>query len=160
VSVTTSQARLAARSRIESASITDSKLSPVPFRWQNEAADSQGNTELPETASPFVYVEFLVERGTIIGFAGGRGQNLNSYDARLVAYVLVPKNNGLDEAESIGEQIAALFRCYGDGTIQCFDATVYPGGDGASLSPAGLNSPVGSYFYACAEISLRFLQIG
>jgi hypothetical protein len=160
VSTTASQARQAARSRIEDASIIDNKSAPVPFRWQNEAQDSLGNIALPESASPFVYCEFLVERGPIASYGGGRGQNLYRNYARLVAYVLVPKNSGMDEAESIAEQVAALFRSYADATIKCFDATVYPGGDGAALNPSGLNSPVGNYFYATTEASLIFDTIG
>lgn len=160
MSVTANQARKAVRTRIEAASIVDNKSAAVPFRWQNEAQDSLGHTELPESASPFVYCEFLVERGRVAGYGGGRGANLYRNSAYLVAHVLVPKNSGLDEAESIAEQVATLFRSYQDGTISCFDATVYPGGDGASLNPAGLNSPVGNYFYATTEISLIFDTIG
>jgi hypothetical protein len=148
------------RSRIEGGSIVDRLSNPVPFRWQNEASDSLGNASLPDEPSPFVYCEFLVEQSTIAGFGGGRGSNLYRNFARLVAYVLVPKNSGMDEAESIAEQIAALFRSYRDATISCFEATVYPGGDGATLKPAGLSSPVGAYFYASVEVSLFFDQIG
>jgi hypothetical protein len=158
--VTATQARQAARSRIESSSIVDRLSNPVPFRWQNEAADSLGNAALPDSPSPFVYCEFIVESGSIAGYGGGRNFNLYRNHARLVAYVLVPKNSGMDQAESIAEQIAALFRSYQDGTISCFDATVYPGGDGAAINPVGLNSPVGNYFYATMESSLIFDQIG
>ncbi|MCS3690947.1 hypothetical protein [Bradyrhizobium elkanii] len=160
MSVTTSQARQAARTRIEGASILDRKSSPVSFRWQNEAQDSLGSISLPDTPSPFVYCEFLIEGARVAGYGGGRGANLYRNSARLVAYVLVPKNEGLDEAESIAEQVAALFRSYQDGTITCFDATVYPGGDGVTLHPAGLSSPVGSYFFATTEVSLIFDLIG
>lgn len=133
---------------------------PVPFRWQNEAADSAGNEALPNEPSPFVYCEFLVERSPVISYGGGVGQNLYRNYARLVAYVLVPKNSGMDEAESIAEQVASLFRSYRDATITCFEATVYPGGDGSSLNPVGLNSPVGNYYYASVESAVVFDQIG
>ncbi|MES5483575.1 hypothetical protein QMZ05_12525 [Bradyrhizobium sp. INPA03-11B] len=158
--VTASQARQAVRSRIANASILDSKSNAVPVRWPNEAADSLGNAALPDTPAPFVYCEFLVQNGPIAAFGGGAGNNLYRNHARLVAYALVPKNTGLDEAEMIAEQIAALFRSYRDDTITCFEAVVYPGGDGAALHPAGLSSPVGSYFYASTESSLVFDQIG
>jgi hypothetical protein len=160
MSVTATQARQAMRSRIEAASIIDRSSNPVPFRWQNEASDSLGNAALPDTPSPFVYCEFIVESGSIASYGGGYGKNLYRNRARLVAYVLVPKNSGMDEAESISEQVAALFRSYRDSNVSCFDATVYPGGDGSSLKPSGMSSPVGSYFYAVAEISLHFDQIG
>jgi hypothetical protein len=148
------------RGIIEAASVVDSSSEPVPFRWQNEFADSLGNAELPSEPSPFVYCEFITEKAYLAGFGGGRSQNLYRNPARLDAYVFVPRGEGMDEAESIAEQIAALFRSYRDANISCFDATVYPGGDGASIQPAGMNSPVGNYFYAVTEISLHFDQIG
>jgi hypothetical protein len=137
MSVTATQARQAMRSRIEAASILDRLSNPVPFRWQNEASDSLGNAALPDTPSPFVYCEFIVESGSIASYGGGRGANLYRNRARLVAYVLVPKNSGMDEAESISEQVARSFVLIEIATISCFDATVYPGGDGSSLKPSG-----------------------
>jgi hypothetical protein len=160
MSTTATQARMAIRNRIEAAPITDRNSAVVPFRWQNETADSLGNANLPSDPSPFVYCEFITERGRLTAFGGGVGKNLYRNPARLDVYVLVPKNDGLDQAESIAEQVASLFRSYRDSDISCFDATVYPGGDGSSIKPAGLNSPVGSYFYATAEVSLYFDQIG
>jgi hypothetical protein len=153
MSTTASQARLVMRARIEAAAITLRSV-PVPLRWQNEA------TPLPDTPSPFVYSEFLTGRGRIAGFGGGRGCNLYRNPATFTAYVFVPKDSGLDDAEAIAEQVAALFRSYRDDSISCFDATVHPGGDGAELKPPGLASVVGNYFYAVAEISLHFDQIG
>lgn len=160
MSTTSSQARLAMRTRIEAASIIDSESLPVPFRWQNEAADSQGNAALPDTPSPFVYCEFITEPGRLAAFGGGQGQNLYRNPARLDAYVFIPRGEGMDEAESIAEQIAVLFRSYRDANISCFDATVYPGGDGSSITPTGLSSPVGNYFFAVTEVSLYFDQTG
>lgn len=148
------------RGRIESAGIVDSRSAIVPFRWQNENADSLGNAELPSVPSPFVYCEFTTSRGRIAEYGGGRGRNVYRSAAWIVAYVFVPKGNGLDEAEMIAEQIAALFRSYRDSSISCFDATVQPGGDGTDLKPPGLSSVVGSYFYAVTEVSLHFDQIG
>jgi hypothetical protein len=148
------------RSRIESGGVVDSKSAPVPLRWQNENADSLGNTSLPSDPVPFVYCEFLTDRPFLAGYGGGQGQNLYRNPARLDAYVFVPNGNGLDEAEAIAEQIAALFRSYRSAGISCFEASVYPGGDGANLKPPGLSSVVGSYFYAVAEVSLHFDQIG
>jgi hypothetical protein len=148
------------RARLEGGGVVDRHSAPVPFRCQNEAADSLGNAALPDTPSPFVYWEFITDRASLVGFGGGRGANLYRNPARLDAYVFVPTDEGLDEAEAIAEQIAALFRSYRDSNISCFDATVFPGGDGSSIKPSGLNSPVGNYFYTVAEISLYFDQIG
>jgi len=72
----------------------------------------------------------------------------------------VPKGWGLYAAEAIAEQIAALLRSHRDERISCFDATVIPGGDGAMLTPPGLSSEVGNYFWAACETSLTFDQIG
>lgn len=157
---TAGQARGVIRSRIENGNIVDNASNPVPLRWQNETADSLGNIELPDTPSPFIYAEFLTDPAQLVSFGGGRFANRYRNPARLDAYVFVPKGEGLDQAESIAEQIAALFRSYRDSNISCFDATVYPGGDGASLTPPGLSSEVGSYFWAVCECSLFFDQIG
>lgn len=157
---TATGARQAVRARLLAASITDALGNNVPLRWQNEKVDSLGNEELPSDPSPFVYVEFLTERADLVSFGAGRGANRYRTPARVDAYVFVPMGHGLDEAEQIAEQIAALFRSYRDADISCFDATVYPGGDGASLKPPGLSSEVGNYFYAVTEISLFFDQIG
>lgn len=146
---TVSQARAAVRSRIEA------NITSVPLRWQNEDGGP-----LPDEPAPFVYAEFNTERGSIAGFGGGRGNNLYRNPARIEAYVFVPKGEGLDRAESIAEQIATLFRSYRDQHISCFDASVYPGGDGAELTPPGLSSEVGNYFWAACEVSLHFDQIG
>jgi hypothetical protein len=157
---TARQARTALRARLEAGSVVDGSSNPLPFRWQNEAMDSQGNTELPDTPAPFAYVEFITDRASLVSFGGGRGNNLHRNPAMLVAYVFVPKDEGLDEAESIAEQIAALFRSHRDSDVSCFEASVMPGGDGAMLKPPGLTSDVGNYFYAVTEVSLHFDQIG
>jgi hypothetical protein len=151
---TAKQARTVIRSRLEAGGLS------VPLRWQNEEADSSGNVELPDLPAPFVYTEFLTDPAQLVSFGGGRYQNRYRNPARLDAYVFVPKGEGLDEAETIAEQIAVLFRSYRDTDISCFDATVYPGGDGASLKPPGLNSEVGNYYWACCEVSLFFDQTG
>lgn len=157
---TASAARQAVRTRLEGGSIVDGASAAVPLRWQNEEADSAGNVNLPDQPAPFVYCEFLTERADLVSFGGGAGSNRYRNPARLDAYVFVPKGEGLDEAELIAEQIATLFRSHRDATISCFDATVYPGGDGAELKPPGLQSEVGNYFWACCEVRLFFDQIG
>lgn len=152
---TASQARAAIRTRIEAGAIVNAGNSAVPLRWQNEDGDP-----LPDQPAAFVYTEFLTDPAQLVSFGGGRGANRYRNPARIDSYVFVPRGEGLDQAELIAEQIAALFRSYRDSDIQCFEATVYPGGDGASLKPPGLSSEVENYFWAVAEISLFFDQIG
>lgn len=157
---TASQARAAVRSRIESGNVVDAGSQPVPFRWQNEAADSLGNIPLPDTPAPFVYVEFDNDGPGGSGptaYGGGRGANLYRNMAWVAAYVLVPKDEGVNEAEAIAEQIAVLLRSHRDEHISCFEATVYPGGSGADLK---LPVDVGNYFWAMCEARLWFDQIG
>lgn len=157
---TASQARSAVRSRIEGASLVDSRSNPLALRWQNQTEDSLGNVTVPEWPAPFAYFEFLTEKAELVSFGGGAGSNRYRNNARLIAYVFVPKGEGLDQAETIAESIAARLRSYRDNDISCFDATVYPGGDGAELIPRGLASDVGKYFWASCEVSLYFDQIG
>jgi hypothetical protein len=150
---TVSQARGVVRSRIEAGGLN------VTLRWPNEDAGP-----IPGQPEPFVYTEFNVERGNVAGYGGGRGNNLYRNMARVEAYVFVPKGEGLTQAETIAEQIAALFRSYRDTDISCFDATVYPGGDGAELTPTGMRQSesgnIGNYFWASVEVSLHFDQVG
>jgi hypothetical protein len=117
---------------------------------------------LPDIPAPFVHIEFDNDGpgNGPTAFGGGRGQNLYRNQASVVAYVFVPKGEGLNEADSIAEQVAALFRSYRDTTISCSSAHAYPGGNGADIKPPGLDSEVGNYFYAIAEASLNFDQIG
>lgn len=157
---TASAARALIRTRIENGSVVDAAAAAVPLRWQNEAADSAGNVELPDTPAPFVYTEILVRRGAVSSFGGGRGANTYRNPIDVVSYVFVPKNEGLAEAESIAEQIAVLLRSYRSGDVSLFEATVQPGGDGADLTPPGLSSDVGNYFWAVCECSGFFDQIG
>jgi hypothetical protein len=150
---TITEARGVIRTRLTNAAITHAG-SPVPLYWQNETA------ALPDTPSPFAYVEFLNEGSTIVAYGAGRGGNTHRNRARVEAHVFVPKGWGLDAAEAIAEQIAAALRSHRDQHVSCFDATVMPGGDGAGLTPPGLSSPVGSYFWAAVEVSLTFDQVG
>lgn len=151
---TVTQARQAIRARIETGNVTFGGTA-VPLRWQNEDGGP-----LPDTPAPFVYIEFLNEGSSIVAFGGGRGGNTHRNRARVEAYVFVPKGVGLNAAEAIAEQLAALLRAYRDNHVSCFDATVIPGGDGALLKPPGLQSEVGQYFWAACEASLTFDQIG
>lgn len=157
---TVSQAFQACRTLIEGGGIVDSASAAVPLRWPNEPKDSAGSVALPDDPSPFIYCEFVAEPGRLAGFGGGRGANLYRNPARFEAYVFTPKDEGVSETLSIAEQVAALFRSYRNGTISCLEATVHPGGDGSLITPPGLQSPVGNYFWACTEVFLIYDQIG
>lgn len=145
---TATQAYAAIRARLES------QCPGVTFRWQNEDA------VLPDDPAPFVYVEFVAEPGALASFGGGRGANRYRNPARVEAMAFVPRGQGLTPALDLAETVAAALRSYRDVDISCFDATVMPGGDGASLAPPGLASEAGNYWFAAAEISLHFDLIG
>ncbi len=130
------------------------------FRFQNEDEDSTGVASLPDTPAAFAYVEFLTEPATLVSFGGGRGSNRYRNPARIVVYVFVPRGQGLAAATDLGESVATLFRSYRDDDISCFEASVYPGGDGSQLTPPGLSSEVNNYFWAAVEIALFFDLIG
>lgn len=151
---TTSQAYSALRAILEGSN------SLPPLRWPNEDEDSTGAIALPDTPAPFIYSEFLTEPAELVAFGGGNGANRYRVPARLEVYVFVPKGWGVGPATDYAETAAGLFRSYRDDAINCFGATVYPGGDGAALSPPGLPSEVSNYFWATAEIALFFDQIG
>lgn len=131
------------------------------LRWQNEDADSNGDEALPNEPAPFAFVELVAERaGPPVSYGGGAGANRYRNPARLVIYVFVPAGAGLTLATDLAEACATLFRSYRDADVSCFDATVHPGGTGAEITPPGLSSEVGNYFYAVAEIALFFDLIG
>lgn len=132
----------------------------IPVRWQNEDADSQGNVAIPNTPAAFAYAEFLLDPAEAVGVGGGRYNNIYRNPARLDIYIFVPRGWGLPPALDYAERAAALFRSYRDEHVSCFDATVYSGGGGASLTPPGLTSEAGNYFYAVAEASLWYDQVG
>jgi hypothetical protein len=152
---TATQAYSLLRARLEANAPTYSGAL-IPLRWQNEDGGP-----LPDTPAPFIYCEFIAERaGPPVSFGAGRGANTYRNPAVFDAFVFVPKGWGLTPATDIAESVAALFRSYRDGDVSCFDASVMPGGDGASLKPPGLSSEVGNYFWAAVEVSLHFDQIG
>lgn len=153
---TVTEARLALRGVLENGNIVDSGNNPVPLRFANDPLP----TDLPDEPAPLVYVEFLGEGGEFVEHGRGRGHNRFRNFARAVAWVFVPQNTGLDQAELIANQIADLTRSYKDGNISCERADVYPGGDGASLVPPGMISEVGSYFWATAETMLFYDLVG
>ncbi len=132
----------------------------LPLRWQNEDADSQGSTTLPDTPTAFVYSEFITDSGELVSYGGGRGANRYRNRAHLDIYIFVPRGWGMTYATDYAEQAAALFRSYRDDDVSCFGASVYPGGDGAELQPPGMRSEVTNYYYAAACVELWFDLIG
>lgn len=140
---------------IKAMAIADKPAKVDSLRWQNEEGDP-----LPDEAVPFIYTEFLTDRGNLAGFGGGRGANLYRNRARIEAYVFVKRGDGLEVALEIAEQYAAIFRSYRDDYISVWDATPLPGGDGSDLKPKGITSRVSNYFYACVRINLSFDLIG
>lgn len=147
---TATQAFTVIRTRLEA-----NQPSGLGLRWQNEDGEA-----LPDTPAPFAYIEFLTDPAFLASFGGGRSANRYRNRARITAYVFVPRGQGLTVATDYAEQVATVFRSYRDADISCFDASVYPGGNGADIKPPGLDSAVDNYFYAVAEISLFFDQIG
>lgn len=127
----------------------------VALRWQNEDGDP-----LPDTPASFLYTEMDADRQYLAGFGGGQGGNLWRSPARLGVYAFVPRGTGLKAATDLAETVAALFRGYRSNDLQCFEATVYPLGDGSSMKPSGLSSPVDNYYVAAVEVNFWFDQIG
>jgi len=134
------------------AAITD-----VPLRWQNE-----NGPPLPDAAAAFIFVTIEREPKStyLAGFGGGRGANLWRNPAYIVGYCFVPKNVGLQAATDLAERGGAVFRSYRDDTISCFESSIEPGGDGASMKPPGMASEVGNYFWSIWETTFFYDQIG
>lgn len=143
------------RARLEASVPVDSGGNPLVLRWQAEPGEP-----LPDEPAPFIYTEFLADPSSLASFGGGRAQNRYRNPATVDFYVFIPNDWGLQEVTNIAEQVATLFRSYRDNDISCFDATVYPGGSGASIKPPGMDSEVGNYFYATVQVSLFFDLIG
>lgn len=130
------------------------------LRFQNEETDSEGEAGLPDTPAAFAYVEFETDPQEIAGYGGGRGSNLYRNTARLMIYVFVPRGQGLAVATDLAEECAGIFRSYRDSSVSCFQASVFPGGDGAEMTPPGLSSEAGNYFSAGVEVGLFYDQVG
>lgn len=126
------------------------------LRWQDEEADSNGEVELPEVPAAFAYTEFLAERSAAIEIGSGRGGNRHRNPGRLDVYVFAPKGQGVAVPLALADAIATLYRPFRSGGVSCVSATSYPGGDGAELTPKGLSSEVGNYFWALCEVELYF----
>jgi hypothetical protein len=130
------------------------------LRWQNQNEDSTGAIALPDTPAAFAYVEFETDPQQLAGYGGGRGANLYRNPARLQILVFVPKGQGLVVATDLAEACATIFRSYRDSSLSCFEASVFPGGDGAEMMPPGLSSAAGNYYWAGVEVGLFFDQVG
>lgn len=126
----------------------------VTLYWPNE------QNILPDTPVPFVYLEFEADRGELASVGGGRGNNRYRHNSSLTAYIFVPMGMGAPAAMNIAEQVAGVFRSYRDDYISCFTATVFPGGEGTSLKPAGLRSAVDNYWWSLAVVDLFYDLIG
>ena len=117
---------------------------------------------LPDTPSAFAYLEmenFGAGRGPA-SFGGGSGSNLYRNEGLITAYVFAPTDEGPEVAMDAAETIAARMRSFRDSNISCFSAVVRPIGSGTSIAPPGLNSEVGNYWVAVAEIAFHFDQLG
>ncbi len=124
------------------------------LRWQNEDADP-----LPEVPAPFLYTEIDPDKQYIAGFGGGAGGNLWRTPARANCFAFVPRGEGIASATDLAETVAALFRGYRSGDLQCFGATVYPVGTGGAGVP-GLANEADNYYAAVAEIEMHFDLVG
>lgn len=152
---TAKDARQAARALLEANVPLDKDGNKVTLNWPGE--NSSGLADIP---APFVFSEFINDQGRIITIGGGKGLNRYRTFAVLNCYVFTPRGQGQDPPDDIAEQICTLFRSYRDSNISCWDATPRAGGDGASLKPPGMSSEVDNYFWACAQITLHYDQIG
>jgi hypothetical protein len=132
----------------------------LPLRWYGEDSDSQGNTTLPDTPTPFIYTYFDSDPARLVGFGGGRMRNLYRSRAHLDIYVFIPNGWGLTYGLNYAEQAAALFRSYRDEDVSCFSASVFAGGAGAELQPPGMASEVSNYLYTTVGVELYYDQIG
>lgn len=153
---TASQAYTVLRTRLEA----NKPAGISALRWQNEFEDSTGAAAIPNTPAAFAYVEFQAEFAILASYGSGRGANRYRNPARLDIYVFVPRGQGLVVAADLAEQCAAVFRSYRDTDVSCFEASVFPLGEGSELAPPGLRSEVGNYWTAVVEVGLFFDQLG
>ena len=114
----------------------------------------------PELLATMLRLAIFTVPSEVASTGGGRYNNIFRNPARLDIYIFVPRGWGLPPALDYAEQAAALFRSFRDDKVSCFDATVYAGGDGRGLTPPGLTSEVGNYFYAVVEANVWYDQIG
>lgn len=115
---------------------------------------------LPDTPVAFAYVDFLTDPAFIATYGGGLRKNVYRNRGTADIYVFVPKGSGLKVATDQAETIAAILRSYRSGDFTAFGATVFPGGDGAALTPSGLRSPVNNYWAAICQVDMFFDQVG
>ena len=130
----------------------------VPLRWHGE-----DNGPLPDVPADFAYVVFdnMGSRTGPIAFGGGVGRNVYRNQAGITVFVFVPNRAGVRRAMVEAETIAARMRSFRNNEIFCRSADVTPVGDGASISPPGLQrNELNNYLCAMVEIDLSFDQIG
>lgn len=124
----------------------------VPVFWFKD------NNVLPDPPSPFVWFELEVHRSELVGFGGGRGENLYRNFCELLGYLAVERGRGVEYGGPLAEGIAATFRSFRDDNVSCFDATASPTSEITADVTEDLE--VGNYDWYLIATTCHFDQVG
>jgi hypothetical protein len=149
MAVTTSEAIARIRERINAGNVGY----PVYFKGDDPAL-------LPDTPSPWAFVDYNNEGEIAVSFGGGRGNNVWRNRMRVEAFVFSPMGYGAETVAGYAEPIAAQLRSYRDDVISCLGAGVFPLGSGSSFSVPGLSVDISNYQVAVAEAVVVFDLVG
>lgn len=127
-------------------------ITAVPVFWYKEL------NILPDSPNPFVVFELEVQRSELVGFGGGRGENLYRFSCELLGYLAVQKGRGSEYGSALAEAIAAVFRSFRDSNVSCFDSTPRPVTDVTPDASEGVE--VGNYDWYLIATTLHFDQVG
>jgi hypothetical protein len=135
-------------------------ITMLPRRWHDEAADSDGRTELPDTPAPFVFIHIEMDRANFLEHGAGRGSNRARVPGEIQAFVFTPRDWGLEASLPYAEHVAAALRSYKVPAVSIGFAAPQPVGDATPLTPPWLSSVAGNYACSIVALPFTFIQVG
>jgi hypothetical protein len=123
---------------------------------------SDFNTDyvLPDVPSTFIFVDSYIWDSTIADFGGGLFKNRYRCRGNYDVYCLIPKGSGRDVAMDYAQQVRSAFTSFRVDDLLVDSVMITPGGDGSTLKIVGITSEIDNYYFAVAEVSFRYDEIG
>lgn len=123
---------------------------------------SDGNSDyiLPDNPSSFIFVDCYIWDTTIVEFGGGLLRNRYRSRGNYDVYCLIPKGYGRNMAMDYAQEVRDALTSFRANDLWVDNVLVTPGGDGSTLKLVGISSDIDNYYFAVAEVSFYFDEIG
>lgn len=123
-------------------------------------ADGNQDYIVPDIPATFLFVDAYIWDNRIADFGGGLGKNRYRNRGSYDVYCLIPKGYGQDLALDYAQRVRDAFSSFRVDDLLVEYVLITPGGDGSTLQLVGISSDVDNYYFAVAEVSFYFDEIG